>query len=58
LDSDAHAWEQPGDESGDGGVVFDSEMSRLAVDFWRDTDGDVSDFAHGAISPWAFFLPC
>jgi hypothetical protein len=32
-------------------------MTRLAVDLRRDTDGDVFDLAHDAISPGPVFCP-
>jgi hypothetical protein len=52
LKGDAHAWEQPGDKGGDGGVVFGGEKTRLTVDLRRDADGDVFDLAHGANPLW------
>jgi hypothetical protein len=55
LEGRGEALKQPGNDSGHGGVVFGSEIARLAVDLRFDTDGDVFDFAHGAKSPRAFF---
>jgi hypothetical protein len=53
LKGSGQALEQPGDDGGDGGVVFGGEVTRLAVDLRRDADGDVFDlsFCHGAFSP-------
>jgi hypothetical protein len=60
LESNAQTREKKGDEGGDGGVVFDSEMTRLAVDLRRDADGDVFDpsFCHNAVFPVGGTILC
>lgn len=50
LKGSGQALEEPGDDGGDGGVVFGGEMAGLAVDLRGDADGDVFDFAHGGVS--------